>query len=161
MKPNDVWLTREEDIREIVNEGVMTGFLDMNRPWFDLDPCAFEGRRTPMVKGCMHLSSAWNGLIENWCGTVFVNPPFSQLGKWCDKAIQELRSMRAQTIAMIVPNGTLSRNCVQDLIFWQAHSRPSRTKIYPMRKRRPFINPQTMQEMKQPPFGITVIFKAS
>jgi DNA N-6-adenine-methyltransferase (Dam) len=158
MKPNDVWLTREEDIREIVREGQVSGFLDINRPWFDLDPCAFEGRRTPLVQSSMHLTERWNGLVDDWFHNVFVNPPFSQLDKWCDKAIQELTSLRATCVAMIVPNGTLSRNCVQDLIYYGPRQM---TSIYPMRKRRPFINPQTMQEMKQPPFGITVIFKAS
>ncbi len=156
MKPNDVWLTRVEDLHEIATEGVLSGFL--NSPWFDLDPCAYKERMTPLVQSCRCLSDDWDGLKNQWYGQVFVNPPFSQLKEWCNKAVDELRSLRVNRIAMIVPNGTLSRDCVQDLIFYGI---PSRTHIYPMRKRRPFINPQTMQEMKQPPFGITVIFKAS
>lgn len=48
---------------------------------FDLDPCAFEGRNTAgtlVVWPC-------NGLLSEWFGRVWCNPPYSDPSPWMDK----------------------------------------------------------------------------
>ena len=158
MKPNDVRLTRSEEIEEIIAVGVELGVLRSDQ--FDLDPCAHEHRPTPRTIQKKHLSASWNGLRGDWFGDVFVNPPFSDLSSWCYKSMVELDCKRIFSVSMIVPNTTLERPCVQDLIYKKIDYSPQAV-IYPLERRRPFIHPDTMEEMKRPPFGITIIYRWS
>lgn len=56
---------------------------------FDLDPCCTKDNK----KGLVYYDEEMDGLHSSWaiCGytTVFVNPPFSQMPLWIDKAIEE------------------------------------------------------------------------
>lgn len=53
---------------------------------FDLDPCASWRQESPLAAR----EYKWpedNGLLLPWSGSVFVNPPFSELRDWVDKFI--------------------------------------------------------------------------
>lgn len=45
-------------------------------PRFDLDPCASDVQRTDTAERKIHWPG--NGLIEEWSGTVWLNPPYSK-----------------------------------------------------------------------------------
>lgn len=45
-----------------------------------------------------------DGLEMEWAQTSFVNPPFSEIGKWIEKADKEWR--KAKTIVMVMPMKT-------------------------------------------------------
>lgn len=51
----------------------------------DLDPCCTEESK----KGENFYTEEDNGLTARWWGTVFVNPPYSQMAKWAQKAYSE------------------------------------------------------------------------
>jgi phage N-6-adenine-methyltransferase len=55
---------------------------------FDFDPCP--------------LNPQFDGLKVPWFGSIFVNPPYSQVGKFLAKAHQELRAGRAHTVIFLV-----------------------------------------------------------
>lgn len=53
---------------------------------FDLDPCSPRIRPWPTAK--KHLTCVDHGLISEWQGRAWVNPPYSQVGLWLDKAAE-------------------------------------------------------------------------
>ena len=55
---------------------------------FDFDPCPLEPK--------------FNGLEIDWKGNIFVNPPYSQVGKWLKKAYQELEKGNSKIIVFLV-----------------------------------------------------------
>jgi hypothetical protein len=44
-----------------------------------------------------------DGLSIDWQPVTYVNPPFSQLKRWIDKAMAEMRAGRVQRLALVVP----------------------------------------------------------
>ena len=48
---------------------------------FDLDPCGFEYHRTA---GIIYQLPT-DGLMEDWFGKVWLNPPYSDAAQWLDK----------------------------------------------------------------------------
>lgn len=60
----DTWLTPLPLIKELGD--------------FDLDPCAFPGHKTAKI--------LWteNGDMKKWKGRVWLNPPYSEAGRWLD-----------------------------------------------------------------------------
>ena len=44
------------------------------------------------------------GLIRSWGTSVFVNPPYSDIKKWCKKAYSE--SLEGKTVVMLIPSRT-------------------------------------------------------
>lgn len=50
---------------------------------FDLDPCAPVQRPWPTAQ--VHYDSSHNGLEQVWSGKVWLNPPYSQVGKWVQR----------------------------------------------------------------------------
>ena len=68
-KPNkgitDVWLTPLEIVNTL---GI-----------FDLDPCGELDHKTAKT------IYSFNGLEQNWFGRVWLNPPYSEVGKWLEK----------------------------------------------------------------------------
>lgn len=59
---------------------------------FTFDPCPLNP--TPEI----------DGLSIEWGGCCFVNPPYSQISKWCEKAYQE--SLKGKIIVMLIPSRT-------------------------------------------------------
>lgn len=72
----DDWKTPKNIYKKFVED---TGFFD---------PCPFQCEK-------------WNGLEIEWDTTNFVNPPYSQIEKWVDKAIEE--SEKGNYIVMLLP----------------------------------------------------------
>ena len=70
---------------------------------FDLDPCPHN----PSI----------DGLLEPWCGNIFVNPPYgNEIGKWTRKGKHELASGNAKVIVWLVPARTDTRWFQDDLL---------------------------------------------
>ncbi len=78
----DNWKTPEGFYRELDKEF-----------HFDYDPCP--------------LQSDFDGLQQNWGKSNFVNPPYSDISKWVEKAWQE--SKTGKTIVMLIPSRTDTR----------------------------------------------------
>lgn len=64
---------------------------------FDFDPCP-------------HTQPPWNGLEVDWGTSNFVNPPFSQIGKWLEKAVKEMEKGKLSVV--LVP-------CRPNTRYWQ------------------------------------------
>jgi site-specific DNA-methyltransferase (adenine-specific) len=80
---------------------------------FDLDPCATKEN----AKCSVFFTTEENGLLQDWSGTVFMNPPYGKWGtnltcgcpthniaKWVKKAYQESR--RGITTVCLLPART-------------------------------------------------------
>lgn len=81
MSSDDIeWYTPPE-IREAV-VGALGGIVD-------LDPCADPGRTFPSA---MHYTEQDNGLVHQWIGRVYMNPPYGRtINTWTTKLRDELR----------------------------------------------------------------------
>ena len=55
----------------------------------DLDPCSDMGKN---IKAKKHYTIEDNGLEQTWQGNVFINPPFSEVAQWSQKAITDYQS---------------------------------------------------------------------
>ena len=64
----------------------ITNFLYQFCPEFDLDPCSNPGKN---IKAKKHYTQEDNGLEQIWEGSVFINPPFSDVETWVNKALDE------------------------------------------------------------------------
>lgn len=69
----------------------------------DLDPCA--NRLSPVVaKRRILPDEGGDGLVDEWSGRLaFVNPPFSELTRWLERAHGEWRAGRVTTVVCLVP----------------------------------------------------------
>lgn len=67
---------------------------------FDLDPCADAGN----AKAQSFYTVEQDGLSLPWTGTVFVNPPFSNIEAWVEKAYQA--SVLGAVVVMLIPART-------------------------------------------------------
>ncbi|MEO0843548.1 MAG: DNA N-6-adenine-methyltransferase, partial [Cyanobacteria bacterium J06643_5] len=68
-----------------------------------LDPCADEGKHIPAA---MHYTTSDDGLIKEWNGRVFMNPPYSQPSVWIKKLQAEFESGRVTEAIALVPAAT-------------------------------------------------------
>lgn len=50
----------------------------------DVDPCTCEFAQT-RVKAATYYTAEHNGLDKVWFGNIWLNPPYSETGKWIDK----------------------------------------------------------------------------
>jgi phage N-6-adenine-methyltransferase len=64
----------------------ITNFLYQFCSEFDLDPCS---NPTKNIKAKRHYTKEDNGLEQTWEGSVFINPPFSDVETWVNKALDE------------------------------------------------------------------------
>lgn len=69
---------------------------------FDLDPCC-----SPLTaKASTYYTAMDDGLSRPWFGRVFVNPPYSDVGAWVDKACREIDNGHATVVVMLLLNST-------------------------------------------------------
>jgi phage N-6-adenine-methyltransferase len=57
---------------------------------FDFDPCPFHAE--------------FDGLNVEWGKSSFVNPPYSNISKWCEKAYNEFKL--GKTVVLLIPSRT-------------------------------------------------------
>lgn len=76
----------------------------------DLDPCA--GKNTE-IGGTNYKS---NGLIREWFGIVFVNPPFSEKKEWLRKAVKESKRDEVDCIYFVTPDSTDTKSWYHQFI---------------------------------------------
>jgi phage N-6-adenine-methyltransferase len=70
----------------------------------DLDPASEEVAQT-VVRATKYLTIDDDGLIQEWHGNVYVNPPYSGNGvihKWIDKLLEEIASGRVKQAILLV-----------------------------------------------------------
>lgn len=78
---------------------------------FDLDPAA-DPRADVWGRIPNHWTVDDDGLSKPWHGRVFVNPPYSRVRPWVEKAIEEVvHARRATRVAMLV-------NACTDTAWW-------------------------------------------
>lgn len=79
-------------------------FVDALARWlgwkFTLDPCASKGN----AKAPLYFTEETDGLSQTWHGQVFMNPPYSEIGTWMEKAAAE--NAAGTAIACLVPART-------------------------------------------------------
>ena len=68
-----------------------------------LDPCADEGKH---IRAVQHYTAPDDGLIQEWNGRVFMNPPYSQPSVWIKKLQAEFESGRVTEAIVLVPAST-------------------------------------------------------
>jgi site-specific DNA-methyltransferase (adenine-specific) len=76
---------------------------------FELDPCTSDEKEGWL--GTPHyFTKEQDGLQQDWTPyrSIFINPPFNQMPKWVDKALQTVKKSNA-TIVMLVPAKTETR----------------------------------------------------
>jgi site-specific DNA-methyltransferase (adenine-specific) len=73
---------------------------------FNLDPCS-----TPENAKCEnHFTIDDNGLIQDWNGRVFMNPPYGrEISKWVKKASDEVKKGNAELVVALLPARTDTR----------------------------------------------------
>jgi phage N-6-adenine-methyltransferase len=69
---------------------------------FQLDVCATEETK----KASMYYTPEDDGLSLPWRHIVFCNPPYSEMGKWVEKALEERKQYYCWLLAMLVPAAT-------------------------------------------------------
>ena len=52
---------------------------------FDLDPCSPIPSRRPWPTAALHYTIEDDGLLQNWRGLVWLNPPFSAVAAWVQR----------------------------------------------------------------------------
>lgn len=73
---------------------------------FDLDAAA--SKENAICE--RYFDEKMNGLAQNWYGRVWVNPPYSQIDKWIDKAIEEVQVKRnCREVVFLVPSRTCTK----------------------------------------------------
>lgn len=86
---NDEWSTPQELFDELDREF-----------HFTLDPCGTDENH----KCSLYFSK--DGLSQNWGGhRVFCNPPYSQIGRWVEKAYRETRTDNT-LVVLLIPSRT-------------------------------------------------------
>lgn len=59
---------------------------------FNFDPCP------------LNAAPSFDGLAAEWGSTTFVNPPYSKIAAWCEKAYNE--ALKGKTVVMLIPSRT-------------------------------------------------------
>jgi phage N-6-adenine-methyltransferase len=105
-KSSDCWYTPSHIVKLVVK---VLGQID-------LDPCADDGKH---ISAKLHYTATDDGLIEDWEGRVFINPPYSCPGLWMKKLQAEFESGRVNEAITLVPAAT-DTNWLSPLLKTQA-----------------------------------------
>ena len=96
---------------------------------FTLDPCSTHANH----KCAKHYTIEENGLSKSWADeTVFVNPPYADVGAWVKKAYEESTQNNAMVV-MLIPSRT-------DTKYWHDYIMQSASAIYFVKGRLKFYN---------------------
>ena len=77
---------------------------------FDLDPCA------DTLSQCAPNCLFEEGLSRSWFGHVYVNPPFSDIRPWIEKAMME--RPRCKSITLLLPANRTDQHWFETLWEW-------------------------------------------
>jgi phage N-6-adenine-methyltransferase len=129
----DIWQTPRE-LWKPINE----------RDPITLDPCA--GENTSI--GELNYSLPTDGLAQDWGGTVWLNPPFSQKEEWFEKAREDLEN--CETIYIVTPDSTNVQS------WWHGQLAEFCKFLWFPDGRINYINPQTDTRKKNVSFGTAI-----
>jgi hypothetical protein len=87
-----------------------TGILDAVRltmGGIDCDPATHEAAQS-VVQARQHFTQETDGLVQEWKGSVFLNPPYSQplVGRFCEKLFAEIDAGRTTQAITLTNNAT-------------------------------------------------------
>jgi DNA N-6-adenine-methyltransferase Dam len=92
----DEWNTPQEILRRVL---AVLGEID-------LDPCS-NSIESPNVPAKSHYTESMDGLSKEWCGRVYMNPPYGDvIGDWTKKLVSEYRAGRVTQALALVPART-------------------------------------------------------
>jgi phage N-6-adenine-methyltransferase len=95
----EAWATPEEFLRRL---HAAVGRID-------LDPCS-PGKLHSRVQAARHYTTREDGLVRDWRGRVFMNPPYGRtIGRWVAKARSEVEVGHAEWVIGLVPARTDTR----------------------------------------------------
>lgn len=95
----EAWATPEEFLRRL---HAAVGRID-------LDPCS-PGKLHSRVPAARHYTAREDGLMRDWRGRVFMNPPYGRtIGRWVAKARSEVEAGHAEWVIGLVPARTDTR----------------------------------------------------
>jgi phage N-6-adenine-methyltransferase len=116
---------------------------------FDLDPAATN----ESARGTYYYDLEADGLVQDWFGNVWLNPPYSDLQSWVAKAFDS----DAEAVVMLLPANRTEKSWWQDLV--EPGIRDGSVRAYFLRGRRRFNRPGWTAPAKgdRPPFGLVVI----
>lgn len=103
-------------------------------------------------EGCFDpcpVDADFDGLYIPWSGRVFVNPPFSRIPEWIQKALDQRGNENVESIHMLLPAWT-DRKWFQLLVREDC-------KIRFLQGRVRFLHPYTGEPVGRPPFGCMIV----
>jgi hypothetical protein len=85
--------------------GLLAKLYDVVGGPFDLDPCSpTSDRRTAPVQARVHFTESDDGLLLDWFGRVYCNPPYGRdIGRWVRKCRNEVESQQAKMVISLLP----------------------------------------------------------
>jgi len=138
---NDVWQTPDQ-------------LLNMIEP-IDLDPCA--GLDTEIGR-MNYRNENMNGLLADWFGRVFVNPPFSQKTDWFEKVLKERDN--TECIFVVTPDSTDTKSWWHEYIAAEADyiwfSRGRISYVVPEKRAHLFDDYEGGETAGSPTFGTAI-----
>ena len=125
-----------------------TFFEKLNRKYkFTLDACANAANH----KCAKYYTVEDDGLTKSWKDeVVFVNPPYSDVGKWVAKAYHESRENGA-TVVMLIPVRT-------DTKYWHDYIMDAANRIYFIKGRLKFVNNNNITTNSAPFPSAVIVF---
>lgn len=144
MKASDNRFTLLSDLEKIQK------FAGVDR--FDLDPCA--DRRSPIFNVFKNwLTIEQDGLKWDWSGHVFINPPFSTVGPWIQKAI--VQTENTKSITLLLPANRTDQRWWMDL--WRACEPKNFHWLSPRLKFGTPDDPHGTRKKNHPPFACVAV----
>lgn len=78
-------------------------YIKLNQKFnFTLDPCASDENH----KCDNYFTIKDDGLKQEWHGSVFVNPPYSDIKNWVKKAYEESKQNYCDRVVLLIPSRT-------------------------------------------------------
>lgn len=135
----DIWGTPQWVLD--LARGVMGGI--------NLDPCTQSSNPT---KATRFYTQADDGLIQDWCGTVWMNPPYSTPLPWLKKLVESYQSDEVESAIALVKAGTLQNRGTGALIQESASAKGF------WRGRLKFDSLREGRATKAPDFDVAIVY---
>lgn len=117
---------------------------------FTLDPCCTKAS----AKGSNYMTEKMDGLSLDWWGNVYMNPPYSDVSAWIDKAIDQAALGNADRVVCLVPARTATK--------WFRRAALSATEVLFVHGRLSFESALTPTKKSSAPFpSVVLVFEKS